>query len=181
MTRDVVNRGLLGLLAALVSVSCTGVPEGVAVVSGFELERYLGTWYELARLDHSFERGLSEVTATYTLREGGGVTVLNRGWDAAGGRWKSAEGRAFFVDRPDRGRLKVSFFGPFYGGYNVVALDQEGYQWSLVCGPDRSYLWILARSPELDVATRERLVATARDLGFAVDSLIWVEHGRRSG
>lgn len=172
---------LLATLALVAATACTGAPDGVTVVDGFELERYLGTWYEIARLDHSFERGLSEVTATYTPREGGGIGVLNRGFDAASGRWKSAEGKAFFVDQPTRGRLKVSFFGPFYGGYNVIALDRHDYRWSLVCGPDRSYLWILARSPELDQGTVDTILATARELGFAVDDLIWVEHGRHPG
>lgn len=167
---------LLGLLALL--GACTGVPEGVEVVEGFELDRYLGTWYEIARLDHSFERGLTNVTANYSMREDGGVRVLNRGFDQEKNEWDEAEGKAYFVGEPDVGQLKVSFFGPFYGGYNIVELDKDDYRYSLVAGPDRGFLWILARTPDLDPATRDRLVSRARALEFPVDELIFVEHDR---
>jgi apolipoprotein D and lipocalin family protein len=169
---------LLTALAVLLT-ACTGAPDGVEVVSGFELNRYLGTWYEIARLDHSFERGLSNVTANYSLREDGGVKVVNRGYDAEKDEWEETEGKAYFLGDEDVGQLKVSFFGPFYGGYNVVELDKEDYQYSLVVGPDRSYMWILARTPELDEAILERLVAKARELGFPTDELIMVEHGSK--
>lgn len=158
--------------------SCTGIPDNVQVVSGFELPRYLGTWYEIARLDHSFERGLEQVTATYTPREGGGITVLNRGFDPGKGRWREATGKAFPVGEPGEGRLKVSFFGPFYGGYNIIALDQTDYRWAMVCGPNRSYLWILSRDPVLDAEIWERLVEQARGAGFATDQLIRVRQTR---
>ena len=123
---------ILSLLASLVT-GCVGVPKDVTVVEGFELPRYLGTWYEIARLDHSFERGLDTVSATYSLREGGGVTVLNRGRNAQG-QWKEAKGKAFMVGDPGLGRLKVSFFGPFYGAYNIIALDKQNYAWAAVWG-----------------------------------------------
>ena len=155
---------------------CTGIPEGVTPVTGFELERYLGTWYEIARLDHRFERGLSNVTATYERRADGGVSVLNRGFDTDAGEWKEANGKAYFIDHPETGRLKVSFFGPFYGGYNVMALDKAGYRYALVCGPNRSYLWLLARSPELDEAVVDAMIDQARTAGFPVDELIRVSH-----
>lgn len=167
---------VLGLVLAICLAGCTGVPDGVRVVDGFELDRYLGRWYEIARLDHPFERGLSHVTAEYSIRQDGGVDVLNRGFDMEAGEWQEAVGRAYFVEAPDVGRLKVSFFGPFYGGYNIIALDQEHYAHALVCGPDRSYLWILARSPVLDGATVEALVHRASELGFATDELIFVDH-----
>jgi apolipoprotein D and lipocalin family protein len=118
------------------------------------------------------------VTATYSRREDGGIEVVNRGYDASSGEWEEAVGKAYFVVEPDVARLKVSFFGPFYGAYNVVRLD-DAYGWSMVVGPDRSYLWILARQPTLDPATRERLVRTAAELGFPVDELIWVAHDLR--
>jgi apolipoprotein D and lipocalin family protein len=155
---------------------CTGVPEGVEVVTGFELQRYLGTWYEVARLDHRFERGLSDVSATYSMREDGGVKVLNRGFNSSANEWEEAIGKAYFVNSPDTGHLKVSFFGPFYGGYNVIELDETSYQYSLVAGPDRDYLWILSRTPELDDAILTRLVGKAAALGFPTDELIYVEH-----
>jgi apolipoprotein D and lipocalin family protein len=166
---------LLTILAVFMT-ACTGAPEGVEPVSDFELDRYLGTWYEIARLDHRFERGLSNVTANYSLRDDGGVKVINRGYNAEDQEWDEAEGKAYFVGDEDVGQLKVSFFGPFYGGYNVIELDKAGYQYSMVAGPDRSYLWILSRSPDLDDAVLERLLAKAGDLGFPLGELIMVEH-----
>ena len=161
----------------LVIGGCTGVPSEVTPVTGFEINRYLGTWFEIARLDHSFERGLSEVTAEYSLREGGGVRVLNRGYDAEDKEWREAEGKAFFIEDPGTAMLKVSFFGPFYGGYNVIDLDKDNYEWALVAGPNRAYLWILARSPEIDPSVYKRLLKKADSLGFPINKLIWVDHG----
>ena len=164
------------LSLSLLLSSCVRIPEGVQPVDNFKLERYLGTWYEIARLDHSFERGLTRVTAEYSLREDGRVRVVNRGYSLTEQRWKEAEGTASFVTAPDQGYLKVSFFGPFYGSYIVLALDQEQYRHALVCGPNRSYLWILARTPVLDKAIIESLVAKATALGFDTGKLIFVSH-----
>ena len=155
---------------------CVGIPDNVTPVENFELERYLGTWYEIARLDHSFERGLSRVTAEYRLREDGGVRVLNRGYSEKDKEWKEAEGRAYFVDRAGQGHLKVSFFGPFYGSYIVFELDRDSYQYALVSGPDKSYLWILARRPEMGKELKQRLIAKAAARGFDTSGLIWVAH-----
>ncbi len=155
--------------------ACTGIPAGVEPVSDFELERYLGRWYEIARLDHRFERGLTAVTAEYSRRDDGGVRVVNRGYETDAGEWQSATGKAFFIDSPDTGRLKVSFFGPFYGAYNVIALDDD-YRWAMIAGPSRDYLWILARTPTLDEAVVSRLVEQADRLGFATGELIFVDH-----
>jgi apolipoprotein D and lipocalin family protein len=159
---------------------CVRLPEGVVPVANFDVNRYLGTWYEIARLDHSFERGLSQVTAEYNLGEGGAIRVINRGYNQAGNKWKEARGKAYFVESPRTGRLKVSFFGPFYGGYNIVELDHEHYSYALVCGPSRSYLWILSRTSQLNEATLQALVAKAKSLGFDTDSLIYVEHEPRN-
>jgi apolipoprotein D and lipocalin family protein len=156
--------------------SCIGVPDGVEPVKGFELERYLGRWYEIARLDHSFERGLSKVTADYSMQEDGGVKVINRGFDALNNKWEEAIGKGYFVGKPDVGQLKVSFFGPFYGAYNVIALDKDSYQYSLVAGPDFSYLWILARSPQPDQSVIDNLIKKAKIMGFSVHDLILVTH-----
>lgn len=164
-------------LFALVSQSgCTGIPDGTQAVTGFELDRYLGTWYEIARLDHRFERGMTNVTANYSMRDDGGVRVVNRGYKVAEEEWNDATGKAFFVGDTDVGQLKVSFFGPFYGGYNIIELDKENYQYALVVGPDRGYLWILARSPDLDQDILSSLVNKARDLDFPTDELIYVNH-----
>ena len=159
----------------LVLGGCVTLPDGLQPVRGFELSRYLGHWYEIARLDHSFERGLTHVTADYSLREDGRVRVINRGYRPEEDRWETTEGVAVFVGPPDEGRLKVSFFGPFYGAYNIIVLDETHYDHALVCGPDRSYLWILAREPRLDPAVFEDLVARARALGFPVEKLIRVD------
>lgn len=167
------NRSLTMTVAvvALASTGCTRLPEGITPVQGFELKRYLGEWHEVARLDHRFERGLTKVTATYSLNADGSVKVLNRGWDAAKGQWKVAEGRAVLIGAATEGRLKVSFFGPFYGAYTVMALDPGRY--SMICGPDRSYFWILSREPKLDPATLQGLLAQAKAQGFATEQLIY--------
>lgn len=167
---------LLPVSAAAFVTGCTGIPDGIEPVADFEIDRYLGTWYEVARFDHRFERGLSQVTAEYSLRDDGGIRVINRGYQAESREWKEAEGKAYFVGAPDVGRLKVSFFGPFYGAYNIFELDKQDYQYSMITGADRSYLWILARRPELDEGTLDRLVARAAELGFATEGLIYVEH-----
>ena len=164
------------LLLSIFITGCTGIPENVKPVENFQLKKYLGKWHEIARLDHSFERGLTKVTASYSLREDGGVNVINQGYSAKENKWKKAEGKAYFVKNSDQGYLKVSFFGPFYGSYIVFELDHENYQYSLVCGPDKSYLWILARSPELDKKTKENLIAKATAMGFDTGKLIHIRH-----
>ena len=162
-------------LAALALGGCVGVPDGLEPVKNFEAERYLGQWYEIARLDHSFERGLSRVTATYSTRDDGGIRVLNRGFDTEKGVWSEAEGKAYFVGERDEGYLKVSFFGPFYGAYVVFDLDRDGYQYSYVAGPNRSYLWLLARTPAVDQAVLDRFLEKAAESGFDTEALIFVD------
>ena len=164
---------LLFLGLGLILTACTGIPDGVRPVAGFELDRYLGTWYEIARLDHSFERGLSHVTAEYGLRDDGGVRVLNSGYDAAQKRRRSAEGKAYFIESPDIGRLKVSFFGPFYGAYNIIALDKTDYRYVMIAGNNTDYLWIMARTPNLETTVLETLIGQAKALGFATEDLIY--------
>ena len=165
-------------VAAAVSGCAVSVPKGIEPVTGFDAERYMGTWYELARIDHRFEKGLIRTSAHYSLEEDGSVTVINRGYSEEKNAWKESEGKARFLGESDVAALKVSFFGPFYGGYHVIALDQEHYRWSLVAGPDRDYLWILARDKTLPAEVREQLVSQAKALGFATDKLIWVEQKR---
>ena len=160
-------------LTALIS-ACVGIPSNVKPVQGFDASHYLGTWYEIARLENSFETGLEQITAQYSPREDGGLRVLNRGYDPEKQRWKEAEGKAFFVDQPTEGRLKVSFFGPFYGAYNIISLD-EHYGYAMVCGPDFSYLWILSRTPQLPDTVLKQLVTKAQKLGFETDKLIYVK------
>ena len=124
------------ILLILFASGCTTVPDGIQPVHSFELDRYLGKWYEIARLDHSFERGLSKVTAEYSLRQDGGVRVINSGFSAADQEWREAEGKAYFVATEDQGHLKVSFFGPFYGSYVIFELDREGLSICFRCGAE---------------------------------------------
>ncbi len=163
------------LVLVLLLTGCTGLPEGVQPVGNFKLDRYLGKWYEIARLDHRFERGLSRITADYSLRDDGGVRVLNRGYSAKDNAWKEAEGKAYFVEGTDKGYLKVSFFWLFYGSYVVFELDHEQYQYALICGPDKSYFWILSRTPEMKKDIKDKLVAKAAALGFDTSKLIFVD------
>jgi apolipoprotein D and lipocalin family protein len=166
----------ISIVLVLFLAGCVGIPEDVKPVDNFKLEKYLGKWYEIARLDHSFERGLTRVTAEYSLRDDGGVRVLNRGYSLKENTWKEAEGKAYFVKESDQGYLKVSFFGPFYGSYIVFELDHENYQYALVCGPKKSYLWILARVPEMKEEIKDILTAKATKLGFDTSKLIFVDH-----
>jgi apolipoprotein D and lipocalin family protein len=159
-------------------VGCVRIPANVKPVENFKLDQYLGKWYEIARLDHPFERGLTRVTADYSLRGDGGVRVVNRGYSAKTNSWKEAEGKAYFVKGSDRGYLKVSFFGPFYGAYIVFELDHENYPYSLVCGPNKSYLWLLARSPLIKDDIKDALIAKATALGFDTAKLVYVSHDR---
>jgi apolipoprotein D and lipocalin family protein len=175
MRLNAVARRGLGFLAAFALVGCTHVPEGVQPVGGFDASRYMGTWYEVARLPNRFEKGLEQITATYSLQDDGTVKVVNRGYDVARKEWRDAIGKAKFVGAKDVGALKVSFFGPFYGGYNVVDLDPE-YRHALVVGPDRSYLWILSRDPAPPDAVVQRLKRKAAELGYDTSALVYVKH-----
>ena len=153
---------------------CLGAPESVTPINDFELDRYLGKWYEIARLDHSFERGLSQVSAEYSLREDGGVVVKNKGYSTEKQEWKEAVGKAFFVNEENKGHLKVSFFGPFYGSYIIFELDKDDYQYAFISGPNVKYLWFLSRTQTVDQALIEHFLQSANALGFNTDELIYV-------
>ncbi|WP_312306640.1 lipocalin family protein [Pulveribacter sp.] len=180
--RGLARRGVLSLLlaggAALTGCASDQPPSGARAVSPFDLQRYLGRWYELARLDHAFERGMTDVSATYSEQADGSVRVVNRGYVPATGQWREAVGRAVFTGAPTTGALKVSFFGPFYGGYHVAALDPD-YRWALVLGPSTDYCWILAREKQAPAQLREDISARARALGVDTQALIWVPHERQ--
>ena len=173
---------MLGILILITSIAigCTSVPKDLEPVSGFDGARYMGKWYEIARLDHSFERNLSNVSAMYTAKEKGEIAVLNRGFNEKDGEWKQIEGKARFVGDETVGSLKVSFFGPFYGGYHIIELDRMDYGYAMVSGPSRSYLWILSRTTKLDEAIYLKLVNRAAALGFDTTGLIRVKHDRTS-
>lgn len=167
------------LLISLLALSaCTGMAPGITPVSNFDADRYLGRWYEIARLDHSFERGLSSVTADYSLRDDGGIRVINRGFSAPDNNWDSAEGKAYFVGDRDTGHLKVSFFGPFYGSYVVFDLDQVDYQQAYVGSYNHDYLWLLSRTPTISEADKNRFLESAADRGYDSDAIIWVDQSK---
>ncbi|MCB5187848.1 lipocalin family protein [Methylobacillus caricis] len=167
---------LLVLSLALAACNGTSTPKGIQPVSDFKPDQYLGLWYEIARLDHSFERGLEQVTATYSKADDGSIKVINRGYNTKKMQWNEAEGKAYFVNTPDIGKLKVSFFGPFYGAYNIFVLDKVNYNFAMVAGPDRDYLWILSRTPQLSFPVKAELVSRAQALGFDTSKLIYVNH-----
>lgn len=169
-------KNVVVLLACLVLSACLGMPEKVSPVDDFDVGRYLGTWYEIARLDHSFERGLENVTAEYSLRDDGGINVRNRGYSPTENEWSEIEGKAYFVESPERGYLKVSFFGPFYGSYVIFELDRDGYQYAFVSGPDLSYLWLLSRGPTVPESVMQRFIEMSRGIGFDISELIRVSH-----
>lgn len=170
------TRNILPVIAAFFVLGCTGKPDGIVAVNEFELDRYLGKWYEIARLDHSFERGLNNITAEYSLMDDGGVKVINSGFSKEGNEWQQAEGKAYFVGDTDRGHLKVSFFGPFYGSYVIFELDKENYQYAFISGPNTSYLWLLARTPKPDQQIIDQFKQRAQESGFDTSKLIYVEH-----
>jgi len=161
-------------IVLLLLSACSGsLP--VQPVENFELNRYLGKWYEIARLDHFFEKGLGQVTANYSLRKDGGIRVVNRGYSVKQKTWSQAEGKAYFRSSPEIGLLKVSFFGPLYSAYIIFGLDPD-YQYAYVAGPDHDYLWLLSRTPTVTESVYNDFVKTAKEQGFDVSSLIQVQH-----
>lgn len=164
------------VIASLLNVACSNPvpPAGVSVVSPFESQRFLGTWYEIARMDHQFERSLEKVTVSYSAMDDGGIRVINRGYNPDRQMWQQSVGQAYFTGASNRAAMKVSFIGPFYGGYNVIALDRE-YRHALVCGPDRNYLWLLSRTPTISTEMKQQMLDIATRQGFDVTKLIWVK------
>lgn len=165
----------LGLIALL--NSCASIPEKAKAVKNFNVGEYLGTWYEIARFDFRFERDLDNVSAQYSLNENGNVIVLNSGYNYKKQEWKKAEGLAKFRGDKDTAKLKVSFFGPFYSGYNVVALD-ENYRYALIAGKNLDYLWILSRTKNIPEEVKTNYLEIAGQIGYDTSKLIWVKHDR---
>jgi len=158
--------------AALVTLSgCVSIPDGIEPVTDFDADRYLGTWYEVARLNHRFERGLYNVTATYSKKDDGSVRVENRGYALDDEKWKSAVGKAKFVSDPGTAHLKVSFFGPIYGSYVVFELGED-YDYAFVTGNNRKSLWFLSREQVPPAELMERFKTIARAQGFDLSTLI---------
>lgn len=166
-------RQLLILISTTLLTACGSIPDGIEPVSDFALARYLGQWYEIARLDHPFERGLEQVTANYSMNDDGSVRVENRGFSTAEQTWETAVGKARLSSNPANGALEVSFFGPFYGPYIIFELDTDGYQYAFVTSSTNA-LWLLARTPTVSEALKQRFIETASEAGYDTQALIFV-------
>lgn len=167
----------LGVCALLWSGCRVSIPKGAKAVKPFDTKQYLGKWYEIARLDFKFEKNLNNVTAEYSDQDNGLIKVDNRGYDTVKNEWKQSVGKAKFVKDPQEARLKVSFFGPFYAGYNVIAIDPD-YQYALVAGNNLKYLWILSRKTTIPEKIKNDYLKQAKQLGYDTSDLIWVKHDR---
>lgn len=159
-------------------LSCSTIPNGVTAIREFDKTKYLGKWYEIARLDFKFEKNLNNTTAQYSVLPNGTIKVLNTGYNTLTNKWQSATGKAKFVNDEQVAMLKVSFFGPFYAGYNVIAIDQE-YKYALVSGENLKYLWILSRQTTIPEEVKRRYLELAQSAGFAINDLVWVKHDKQ--
>jgi apolipoprotein D and lipocalin family protein len=148
--------------------------ESLPPVPDFDLSRYLGTWYEIVRMPHRFEKDLIKVTATYSLRPDGKIQVLNRGFKPSKGKWSDARGKAWVPNPQIPARLKVSFFWPFSAEYKIIGLDSD-YKWALVTSGSTDYLWLLSRTPKMEGALVDSLVQFVKDKGFDAGKFIHVE------
>ncbi len=166
------------LLTMAMVLSCSSIPKGVEAVKPFDVNKYLGKWYEIARIDFKYERNLNNTTAEYSLNENGTIMVDNRGYNTKKEEWQQAIGKAKFTGDDNTAMLKVSFFGPFYSGYNVIAIDQE-YRYALVAGKSFKYLWILARETGIPDEVRQKYLKIAEDYGYNTSELLWIEHNKQ--
>ncbi len=157
--------------------SCNTIPKGAEAVKPFDKAKYLGKWYEIARLDFKFEEGLNNTTANYSLNDNGTIKVVNRGYDYEEEEWTESTGKAKFVGDDNVAKLKVSFFGPFYAGYNVIAID-DNYKYALVAGKNLDYLWILSRETTIPENVKNEYLKKAQEIGYNTADLIWVEHNK---
>lgn len=166
----------LGVLGLLIINSCSGgIVKGATAVTNFEAEKYLGKWYEIARFDYKFEKNMDNVTATYSQNPNGTIRVDNKGYDYVKKEWKESIGEAKFVSDQSEARLKVSFFKPFWAGYNVIDID-DNYQYALVAGSSLKYIWILSRTKEIPESIKQRFLEKAKKIGYNTDELIWIKH-----
>lgn len=168
---------LLIFIALTGLYSCATIPKNATAVQPFEKEKYLGKWYEIARFDFQFEKNLNNTTAEYSLNDNGTIKVDNKGFNTVKGKWKQAVGKAKFVKNDSTAMLKVSFFGPFYGRYNVVAIDPE-YKYALVAGDNLNYLWILSRETTIPVTIKSDYLKVAKNIGYDTSKLLWIVHDK---
>jgi apolipoprotein D and lipocalin family protein len=169
---------LVGAGIALALYSCVAtIPEKAKAVTNFDKSKYLGKWYEIARLDFKYEKGLNNVTAQYSLNDNGTIRVDNKGYNVKKDKWEESIGKAKFVKKDDIGMLKVSFFGPFYAGYNVIAID-DNYKYALVAGESLKYMWILSRETTIPESIKANYLIKAQEIGYNVTDLVWTEHNK---
>lgn len=170
------NKGYILLMAAILlsSIATSGKPRDIdrTTVSDIDLKRYMGSWFEIARFDHSFERNLDYCEAFYALENDGTISVTNTGINSRTEHRKTSYGKAKLGEQP--GQLRVSFFWIFYSDYNILALSQE-YEWALIGSKSEKYLWILSRTRHLDNNTRNNIIAIAQSRGYDTSKLIWVK------
>jgi apolipoprotein D and lipocalin family protein len=177
MKKEILALGSAALLTATLFAmnSCSSIPKGAKAVQNFEKEKYLGHWFEIARLDFVFEKNLSNTTAEYSLNDDGSIKVINRGYNYIKKKNVSSTGKAKFVGDANEGKLKVSFFGPFYAGYNVLAIDPD-YKYALVAGKNLKYMWLLSRDKTMPETIKKDYIKIAANLGYDTSALIWVKH-----
>lgn len=159
---------------AFISSCSVKVPEYAKPVNNFKADKYKGKWYEIARFDFKYEKDMNQVTAQYTLKDDGSIEVINRGFDYVKNEWKEKKGKAKFNGSDNQGALKVSFFGPFYAGYNVVMMDPD-YETALIFGDKRDYIWFLSRKPTLSEETKQKFLNEAKKAGYDLNRLVWTE------
>jgi apolipoprotein D and lipocalin family protein len=172
-----INSSLV-IIGVLIFNSCSTIPKGATAIKPFDSEKYLGKWFEIARMDFKYERDLNNTTAEYSVRDDGKIKVDNKGFKTQTKEWKQAIGKAKFVGEQNVAMLKVSFFGPFYSGYNVIALDSE-YKYALVAGKNLNYLWILSRETTIPEYIKQNYLKIAENLGYKTSELLWIEHDKK--
>lgn len=179
------KKTLLLIVFSCLASCCTNTSENSDsaasghIIDNVDASQFLGTWYEIARLDHSYERGLDNVTTHYELQDDGSLNVINKGYNRQDKRWDTAKGKAHFVETAHEdttylGKLTISFPNLFNSAYNIIVLDKVFYNYMLVGGENKEALWVLSRTPELTYPIKQHIVSQARKLGFATDALIYV-------
>jgi len=167
--------GIMGASFYLLKNRKVPSPKSFKVIENFDIMMYLGKWYEIARMDFKYEKNLSNVTASYQQNSHGEITVKNRGYDELKREWKEANGKALFNGKEHQGALKVSFFGPFFSGYNIIAMNPY-YENVLIFGEDTRYMWILSRKKEIPVHVKKIFIEIAQKAGYDTDRLTWTQH-----
>lgn len=165
--------GSIAILCA--TASCKTIPKGMTPVKDLDVNKYLGKWYEIARLDFKFEKNMTNTTAHYSLNDNGSIKVVNEGYDTVKNENKKSEGVAKLVGEEKEGKLKVSFFGPFYSPYNIIAIE-DNYKYALIMGKNTDYLWILSREKSVPKKVKDQFLQKAIEAGYDVEKLVWVSH-----